>query len=447
MPTSLIDNATVSSVQRALGKAKTRDAALLDVEQAALDRFVEAVLFSDRVLVPDNYKEQFTPARRELLQSFNVELAPIDEPVDRSLGEVATGLMAPWTEAFVEGSDRALFDRYLGQIDAFSKFIWEHSSSTFFLVFRAHGVGKESPLIEALLASPKDDDIGQRLKILARNGREVAWDKMSPHVQRFLSVMGWLGHQYIWYQAHAARHDFVYSPHPLREFFANDFLTRVKFSATSAVNFKEAFSHGLTQFKYKLQAGLKELGAHQNSFEFNAPNLLPGLVRSSSNADDFIRCVRELRDATRVRDLRELFAQISRDAEQGLHQRRAQLAEDIKNVGAALASELGVDPHFLRLKPPTAVTGISIEGDDTGIRLPIPPALYRQFFLTRRYRAFIRDVMADIARPAQYGAIKTKLNGWAWLDEPSTHSGGRFYLKEYRFPSRFHRPLLNSSED
>lgn len=447
MPITLIDNATVSSVQRALGKAKTRDAALLDIEQAALDRFVEAVLFSERVIVPDNYKEQFTPARKDLLSSFDVKSPSVDAPIDQSLNDVAAGLVAPWTEAFVEGSDRALFNKYLGQVHAFSKFIWEHSSSAFFLVFRAHGVGKDSPLIEALLASPKDDELGQQLKIVAKDGREVAWDKLSRHVQRMLGVMGWLGHQYIWYQAYGARHDLIYSPHPLREFFANDFMSRVMFSATSAGKFKDAFSQGLGQFKYRLQAGLKDLGAHPNACEFNAPNLLPGLVRSSSSADDFIQIVRQFRDDRHVVEIRDLFSQISRDAEQGNHRRRAQLLADIDNIGKALTAELGIDKRILRLKPPTTVTGISIEGDDTGIRLPISPALYRQYFLTRRYRVFLRDVMADIARPAQYGAIKTKLDSWAWLDENSEFSGHRFYTKDYKFPSKFHRPLDHADED
>ena len=97
MALALIDNATVSSVQRALGKAKTRDAALLDIEQAALDRFVEAVLFSEGIVVPDNYKEQFTPARKALLSSFDVKFATVDAPVDQSLNEIASSLIGQWT--------------------------------------------------------------------------------------------------------------------------------------------------------------------------------------------------------------------------------------------------------------------------------------------------------------------------------------------------------------
>lgn len=447
MPIALIDNATVSSVQRALGKAKTREPALLDIEQTALDRFVEAVLFSERVIVPDNYKEPFTPARKKLLASFGVELVPVDAPVEQSLSDVARGLSGPWTEAFVEGSERALFSKYFAQVEAFSHFIWEHSSSAFFLVFRAHGVGKDSPLIEALLASPKDDDLGKHLRIIAKDGREVAWEKLSPHVQRMLSVMGWLGHQYIWYQAFGARHDFTYSPHPLREFFANDFMGRVNLGATSAGAFRDAFSEGLARFKGKLAAGLQSIGAHPNSYDFNAPNLLPGVVLQSKNPDDFIASVGQLRADSKVSEIRSLLSQMSQDAERGDHRKRTQFLNDIESIGNALAVKLGVESRFLRLKPPTTITGISIEGDDTGIKLPIPSDLYRQYFLTRRYRTFLRDVMTDIACPAQYGATKSKLDSWAWVDEKAEFSGHKFYLKEYKFPSKFHRPLLKSSEE
>lgn len=447
MSAALIDNSTVSSVQRALGKAKTRDPTLLDVEQAALDRFIEAVLFSDRVVVPDNYKEPFTPARKQLLSSFGVELNSVDPPIEQSLNEIARGLSAPWVEAFSEGSDRALFDKYFAQIDAFSKFIWEHSSSEFFLVFRAHGIGKESPLIEALLASPKNDELGKQLKIVAKDGREVAWDKMSNHVQRMLGVMGWLGHQYVWYQSYGARYDLTYSPHPLREFFANDFMSRVSISASSAVDFRDAFSEGMTRFKSNLQAGLQSMGALPNSYQFSVPNLLPAVVLQSKNPDDFINTVAQLRADSKVAEIRSVLSQMKADAERGDHRKRAQFLSDIDNIGKALSAQLGIESRFIKLKPPTTITGISIEGDDAGIKLPIPSTLYRQFFLNRRYRAFLRDVMSDIARPSQYGAAKTKLNSWAWVDEQGEFSGRKFYTKDYRFPSKFHRPLLNSSED
>ena len=282
MIATLIDNATVSSVQRALGKAQTRDLTILDVEHAALERLAEAVLLSDSVVVPDNYKQPFTPARKALLSQLGVQFILVASEVDTSLNDLARTMVDPWLEAFNAGKDRGLFQVYLSQINAFSNFIWEHKSSEFYLVFRAHGIDKDSPLISALFASETDADLGKRLEIVAKDGQAVAWDRLSLHVQRMLGAMGWLGHQYIWYQCFAASHDLVYSPHPLREFFANDFLARAHQGAASAARFSDLFRKGVDSFKGKLEQNLQALGALDTSTLAKVPPLLPFIVANSS---------------------------------------------------------------------------------------------------------------------------------------------------------------------
>src|SRR5207245_2923844 len=106
-----------------------------------------------------------------------------------------------------------------------------------------------NPLIEALLASQANYDLGQKLEILDRNDRPIPWSRLSGHVQRMLSVMGWISHQYLWHQIFAAKHDLVYMPHPLRDFFAYDFLRRINRGAKSTAAFSAAFADGIGQFE------------------------------------------------------------------------------------------------------------------------------------------------------------------------------------------------------
>ena len=122
----------------------------------------------------------------------------VSEDEDSNLLTISNSLSDAWTTAYKEGSDRTLFSQYFEQANAFSKFIWEHSTSEFYLVFRSMGVEKENPLIEAVLASPADYGLGEKLKIEGTDGLPVNWEKLSPHVKRMLSVMGWLGTQYIY---------------------------------------------------------------------------------------------------------------------------------------------------------------------------------------------------------------------------------------------------------
>lgn len=448
MTTALIDNATVSSVQRALGKAKLRDSGVLDIEHAALGRFSEALLLSEKVVVPDNYKEQFTPARKKLLTSLGVEFVAVPEPLDNALNSIAQELAAPWRDAYKEGQDRTLFNEYFKQVQAFSRFIWQHSSSEFFLVFRAHGVEKESPLIEALLASPKDDALGKDLQIYAKDGKAVQWEKLSRHVQRMLGVMGWLGHQYIWHQAFAAKHDFSYMPHPLRDFFANDFLSRVNLGSASASKFNSVFSGGFEKFRGTMHQGLEKLGQPISSITIPMPAFLPLLARESSNGDTFIQVLGQLRCEANVAELREMLSEAQKQSDFGNYTPLSKLARDIETVGQNFLLERGIEQRIIRLAPPTTLVGIKVEGDDSAIRMRMPSALYRQYFFTKRYRAFIRDVMAELAAPGQYGVLKTKMNGWAWV-EPSEkgYAEAAFYTKEYSFPSLFHKPLDCHYED
>ena len=437
----LIDNSTISSVQRALGKAPLKEPALLDIEHVSLSRFCEAVLLNDEIIVPDNYKTELTPARKALLSDEVFKFEPLQENEDADLIEIASTMSNIWSDAFRAGSERELFSEYFSQVNAFSDFIWEHSTSDFFLVFRAHGIDKESPLIEAVLASPASEDMGKQLHIIGRDGGYVDWERLSRHVQRMLSVMGWLGHQYVWHQVFSAQHECTYMPHPLRDFFAYDFLNRVNIGSTDGASFASVFSQGISRFKGKFRETLASLGHAESSCEINLPGMLPLLIRESSSGNDFLDVLFQIRKEPGTIALREMLGHIQASISKGDYKPLSRLSREIDEVGRNLLLERGIEERFVTLSPPTTLLGIDISGDDTGIKLPIPAAFYKQYFVGRKYRAFIKRVMEELAVPAQLGQLKDKLNGYAWIKEEKY---SKFYLKEDRFPSKFHKPFINS---
>jgi hypothetical protein len=261
-----------------------------------------------------------------------------------------------------------------------------------------------------------------------------------------LGVMGWLGHQYIWYQCFAASHDLIYSPHPLREFFANDFLARAYQGSTSAATFSDLFRRGIDSFKGKLEKNLQDLGALDTSVVAKSLPLLPTLLSVSATPDEFIGQLAALRQDSKIKELRERLSEAHSSALVGDLRRRSTLLADFDRIGAAVLAERGIDRRFLTLKSPLAIAGIKLEGDDTGIKLPIPSALYRQFFFQKRYRAFIRDVLADLSAPSKYGALKTKLNSWVWPPDATGTAAPAFYLKQHQVPSLYYRTLTNHDE-
>jgi hypothetical protein len=437
----LIDNATISSVQRALGKAPLKEPALLDIEHVALARFSEAVLISDGIVIPDNYKSELTASRKSLLNADVFHFQELRENEDSEIVEICSSLSSIWNEAFRAGSDRSLFSDYFSQVDAFSNFIWEHSSSEFFLVFRAHGINKESPLIEALLASDKDEILGSNLKIIGTDGNAVPWERLSKHVKRMLSVMGWLSHQYLWYQVFSAQHNCSYLPHPLRDFFAYDFLNRANAGSQSKSAFTNAFTDGIGKFQGSLKDSLEAIGQSQSAISISLPGFLPLLVRESSSGNDFIQVLHQMRQEAGVVELREMLDNIQQSIEKGDYRPLAKMKREIEAVGKNLLMEKGLEERFIKIQPPTTIFGIKFDGDDSSMKLPIPSFLYKQYFVNRKYRAFAKRVMEELAIPAQYGDIKTKLNSYAWIKEEKFP---KFYLKEDRVPSQFHKPFNTS---
>jgi hypothetical protein len=440
----LIDNATISSVQRALGKASIREPSLLDVEHVALARFSEAVLLSNSVVIPDSYKAELTPTRKALLSGDVFEFQALGAGEDEAINEVCADLLPIWREAFRAGSDRSLFSEYFSQVNAFSNFIWEHASSEFFLVFRALGIDKESPLIEAVLATKASDSLGQRLNIIGTDEKVVPWERLSPHVQRMLTVMGWLGHQYLWHQIFSAQHELSYMPHPLRDFFAYDFLSRVNSGAKSTSAFSTAFSSHIGVFQGKVKDSLKALGQAESSITVALPGFLPLLVRESSSREDFLNVLTQMRSETAVIELRELLEQIEDQISKGNYKALSKMKREIEALGRSILIERGLEEGIIKLSPPTTIFGIKVEGDDLSVNLRIPSILYKQFFLRRRYRAFVKRVMDELAIPAQYGELKTKLNGWAWIGKGGESS--KFYLREHRPSSIFHKPFDEADE-
>ncbi|WP_028021613.1 hypothetical protein [Enterovibrio calviensis] len=442
MSSVLLDNATISSVQRALGKAPTKEPALLDVEHVALERFSEAFLLSDRIIVPDTYKQALTPARKIMLSDPVFSFTTVDAKEDSDLLTISNALSDAWTTAYKAGSDRTLFSQYFEQANAFSKFIWEHASSEFYLVFRSMGVEKENPLIEAVLASPADYGLGEKLKIRGTDGLPVNWEKLSGHVKRMLSVMAWLGNQYIWHQVYAAKLGVNYMSHPLRDFFSYDFLDRLNHGANSSGDFAKSFHVGMRGFQKKMLQTYGDLDLVPNSDELRLPNFIPMLVKECANGQEYLDALSHYRKTAEVIEIRERLTDIERDMELGHYQKHSKMVREIEAVGDNLLKEKGVDPRFIKLSPPTKMLGISVSGDDAKVELPIPAVLYKQYFVGKRYRSFVKKVMNELSMPSQYGALKDRLNGYAWVQKEQMP---KFYLKQDEMSSLYHKPFTKSS--
>ncbi|HKO36379.1 MAG TPA: hypothetical protein VJV21_07865 [Pyrinomonadaceae bacterium] len=95
-------------------------------------------------------------------------------------------------------------------------------------------------------------------------------------------------------------------------------------------------------------------------------------------------------------------------------------------------------PNGFKHNLSTTVVGVAIDGDDFSVKLRIPSVLYKQLFLSRRYRAFVKRVLEELAMPSQWAELKSKLDSWAWIEGDPFPP---FYLKKDDTRSKFYNPL------
>lgn len=416
MSNILIDNSTISSVLRAIGWApmgeKIDEPLLIDIEQAALERFSEAVLLSDKIIIPDNYKTEYREERKQLLSEDFIEHAEINRETDEQLSQIAKSFSEIWLQSFQAGSEQEHFPQYLTLAFSFSKYLWDRSDSFTYLVFSAFGIDKSSPLFEALNNNVDIFNLSEDLPIIDSSGNAIDFDLLSFHAKNMLSIVAWMSRQYIWHQVLSARNDSYYIPHPLREFFAYDFLNRLQDGFTSRIAFAKAFDTSMGRFKADINDALLNLGLGSHSQTIPMPTFLPLIASECSNGSEVLPFLFHLRNESMVRELREAFIEAEKDSEKGDFGALSRIKEEIQKIGLNILRRRGLRKEHIHIKPPLKFFGITVSGDETGIPILIPDVLYKDYFLTRRYRCFLRSVMEELAIPSKLGKMKDKLDSF-----------------------------------
>jgi hypothetical protein len=447
----LIDNATVSSALRALGFVRCPRRDLLDVEQAALERLTEAMLLGDAVVIPDNYQEEFRQRRKDILNHACFRHIPIAEDDTGSLDVISTAMCKLWSDAYEQGATTGSLARYFEFADSYFKHVWRGTKDSIYYIVQGYfGIGKTNPLIETFLQKDYGDyaskvfgdfsyelesglvDVDRELdddsdpRDFDDNGVEtvVRAEDITGQLTRLISTLAWLGKQYIWHQTLASARGATYLPHPLREFFAADFLGSIEQKPPGAKH-GGVVREGLRKFSADAQQSLEEIGLGSSLVTLDVPTFLPLATRLSSSGTDFLDTVHQLRSERDCVELRHMLTEIASGLDEGNVTPYRKLRREIETIGKNILRERGIEIAQLRVSPPWQLLGVTppdttIDGTDaTSIGFDIPRVLYKQFFVRKRYRTVLKSVMDELAFLPTLGGYKDKLNRYAMIGYPS----------------------------
>lgn len=138
MSYALIDNATLTAVQRVTGLAPTRSADNLDIDLVALENFLQATLFYDELIVVDDYKNEFKEQRKKQFSSARfISPSDFNIPHISNLAKSHAERVHPQIEAgnLVNEEYLELFKKLKTQMIC----TWDVSSSVYYLTLKALG--------------------------------------------------------------------------------------------------------------------------------------------------------------------------------------------------------------------------------------------------------------------------------------------------------------------
>ncbi len=133
---ALIDNSTLTAVQRVLGHIPIKNKYLIDADIPALENLIQAILFYDQILFLDDYKEAYRENRKDF---FNKLLGyQFHDPAYKLLidkaKEITEDIVLNVSGGKIVDGD---FAPFLKMLKMNLVFTWDMTSSVFYLTVKA----------------------------------------------------------------------------------------------------------------------------------------------------------------------------------------------------------------------------------------------------------------------------------------------------------------------
>jgi hypothetical protein len=200
----LLDNATVTGALRAAGFIAVTDRSLFDLDVTALRVLIDAIVLADEIVIPDTYKLEHRPGRKDILSHGVFRHQAVPGRLDRSLSRGAVAHVTNWELG------RKLGTSYVGVFDELKllfRHAWRESES--FLVLKALGLEDKynSAIVKGLLETVPDQAILSRRRLSKGYNHETS---------KMVQMIVWSAVRTVYHRELSKITGTEYLPHPLR---------------------------------------------------------------------------------------------------------------------------------------------------------------------------------------------------------------------------------------
>ena len=337
MSIALIDNSTLSSVQRVLGNIPIRSNSIIDGDLVAFESLLNAILFYNDYIVLDDYKEQYRQTRKK--QFPFIRFIKPEEFNDKEILKKTFEISDSYQPKIEGGnfSDK-LFSNMLAQLDMYIQCTWDISSSVYYLNLKMLGNDdseeKEkyrtllglmfSQLQENTNTSPKDpkkvllvdrygNPITQGYKIPKAKWGDGTTGGLARNLQTFIASLNWISFRSIFYTEFSEYLKADTFLHPIRQKFQTSYFDqRNKYNANYILGLLDLFS---SSSKDCIETVLQ---SNRNyNISFTTPLFLGSFISKTKDPREIIPYAFECRERKEFIEARELLGEISNDFENG----------------------------------------------------------------------------------------------------------------------------------
>ncbi|MCX6952406.1 MAG: hypothetical protein NTV51_09605 [Verrucomicrobia bacterium] len=325
MSYALIDNATLTAVQRLTGDIELRTKDSVDCDIVAIENLVEACLFYDEVICVDDYKEQYRAARKNAFPFIRF-IAPSDYDLSKIDGwvqaEVAKSIPKIHGGEFADAN----FRRFLELLKMNVVCTWDISSSVYYLTLKALGqpqgsdAQKYSDYVAAIFSELSDNSatngpLRSDVELVDSRGNPITagyripgakWGDgtqggMSSGLRYFVASLNWLAYKTIYYAACARFFWADVFLHPIRHAFLSNYMERV-----GAYDYVLARSL-LTKMNQSFDAEFVSIasGGNGSVTAFGFPFFAAWIVRQCGSPKRIMATAIEMRNAAEFREARD----------------------------------------------------------------------------------------------------------------------------------------------
>lgn len=246
MRRAIIDNSTLTAVQRLLGKIPVYNKYSLDGDILAFETLIQTILFYDQIYYIDDYKNEYRHSRSE--HFTYIDGIVIDDENYSKLVENTCHLAKDIIPTIESGSfEDENFKPFFELLKMNNIYTWDLRSSVFYLTQKMlSGSNDEinihtySELVQMIFLEGKDGferKNNPSKKIIDSNGNEISSRYpnvtrsgdmvISKNVDYFLSNLSWLAYRTIFYTLVANEVGGSLILHPIRDAFQISYLNRM----------------------------------------------------------------------------------------------------------------------------------------------------------------------------------------------------------------------------